>query len=305
MKKKLLYIICFSLLSIILLVACGKEEEPKPYVYYLNADETTVVKGEFDWRRKDPIDSTDSILKGMKNPIDSVVNRSAIPKDLEILTIDFEDGKLKIDFDQTYRTLSKREEVLLRAAVVASMCQVEGVESVEFTIEKEPLVNESGEPVGAMTEADFVRDIGEELNSYTKKELHLYYTNAKGDALVEETANVRCNNNIPIEKIIVEELKKNPSTKGSRVAIPQMAKLLGVSIKDGVCYINFDDGLLQTVPDVTPEVTIYSIVNSIIDGGVADAVQISVNGEKEIKFQEVVDLNTPFEKNSEIVHVEK
>ena len=305
MKKKLLYIICLFAASLILPVACKKEETPDSYVYYLNAEGTSIVKGEYDWKEKDPMDAADNILKGMRNPKDSVVHRSALPKDLKVLSMDLEDVTLKIDFNQKYHTIKKQEEVLLCAAMVGSMSQIEGIQFVEFSIEGEPLVDREGETVGAMSEADFVRDIGEELNAYTEKDLHLYYTNLKGDALVDEIVSVRCNNNIPIEKVIVEQLQKDPKTKGSRVAIPQSAKLLGVSLKDGVCYINFDDGLLQPIPDVAPEVTIYSIVNSIIDGGIANEVQISINGEKEIKFQDVVDLNTPFEKNDEIVYVEK
>lgn len=305
MKKKLLYIICFFAITIILLVACKKEETPDSYVYYLNAEGTSIVKGEYDWDAKDPMDAADNILKGMRNPKDSVVHRSALPKDLKILSMDLEDVTLKIDFNEQFRSIKRQEEVLLCAAMVGSLSQIVGVQFVEFTIEGEPLRDGAGEVIGAVSEADFVRDIGEELNAYTEKNLHLYYTNSKGDSLVEEIVSVRCNNNIPIEKIIVEQLQKNPKTKGNRVAIPQSAKLLGVSLKDDVCYINFDDGLLQPIPDVTAEVTIYSIVNSIIDGGIANAVQISINGEKEIKFQDVVDLNTPLEKNDEIVQVEK
>lgn len=305
MKKKLLFVLCFLIISITCLVSCGKKEQPKSYVYYINAEGTSIVQGEYQWKNEDPAKAAENIIEGMRNPKDSVVHRSAIPKKVEILKMDIDGGRLKIDFNQEYQEMKRPEEILLRAAIVGSMSQIKEIQYVEFTIEGTPLLDGEGEVVGAMSASDFVRDIGEELNSYIKKEFHLYYATAKGDALIEETANVRCNNNIPIEKIIVEQLQKNPKTKGSKVAVPPEAKLLGVSIKDRVCYINFDDGFLQPILDVSPEVTIYSIVNSVVDGGGVDKVQISVNGKKEMKFLDVIDLSKPFEKNDDIVHVEK
>ena len=61
--------------------------------------------------------------------------------------------------------------------------------------------------------------------------------------------------------------------------------LLGVSVKDDVCYVNFDNGFLN-MTDIQPEVTIYSIVNSIIRGGSASKVQILVNGDSNLKYQD-------------------
>lgn len=66
--------------------------------------------------------------------------------------------------------------------------------------------------------------------------------------------------------------------------IPMDTVLLGVSVKDDVCYVNFDNGFLN-MTDIQPEVTIYSIVNSIIRGGSASKVQILVNGDSNLKYQ--------------------
>ena len=49
----------------------------------------------------------------------------------------------------------------------------------------------------------------------------------------------------------------------------------------------------NSVYDVRPEVTVYSLVNSLIEGTNAGSVQIMVNGEKNVSYQESVDLSQP------------
>ena len=70
--------------------------------------------------------------------------------------------------------------------------------------------------------------------------------------------------------------------------------------KDDVCYVNFDNGFLN-MTDIQPEVTIYSIVNSIIRGGSASKVQILVNGDSNLKYQDQVDLSQPLTEREDIV----
>ena len=79
-----------------------------------------------------------------------------------------------------------------------------------------------------------------------------------------------------------------------------MPKLIGVSVKDDICYVNFDNGFLNII-DVQPEVTIYSIVNSIIRSGSASQVQILINGDSNLKYQDTVDLSKPLSEREDIV----
>ena len=60
-------------------------------------------------------------------------------------------------------------------------------------------------------------------------------------------------------------------------------KSLSVTIKDGICYVNFDSTFLTGAYDVLPEVTVYSIVNSLVGGTEAQKVQITINGENRCK----------------------
>ena len=154
--------------------------------------------------------------------------------------------------------------------------------------------------IGAMNDEYFVQNIGSTLHTYQSVDLELYFANSEGDKLVTETEHVRYNSNTLKEKLIVEELMKGPFAETYKKVIPMDTVLLGVSVKDDVCYVNFDNGFLN-MTDIQPEVTIYSIVNSIIRGGSASKVQILVNGDSNLKYQDQVDLSQPLTEREDIV----
>ena len=112
---------------------------------------------------------------------------------------------------------------------------------------------------------------------------------------------VRHSSNVPKEKLIVERLMKGPSGSDAYPVVSPDANLLSVTIKDGICYVNFDSTFLTGAYDVLPEVTVYSIVNSLVEGTEAREVQITINGETDAKYMGVVDLSQPLEENEGLV----
>ena len=62
---------------------------------------------------------------------------------------------------------------------------------------------------------------------------------------------------------------------------------------------------LQPVDQVDPKLTIYSIVNSITASGSAGKVQILVNGETNLSYQETIDISQPFSMNADLIEEEE
>ena len=86
--------------------------------------------------------------------------------------------------------------------------------------------------------------------------------------------------------------------------LPANTKILSVSTKDQICYVNFDQELMNMKSNVKPEILIYSIVNSIVESGTAGQVQISINGESDIRFGQSVPLDQPLSRNLDLVEGE-
>ena len=104
-----------------------------------------------------------------------------------------------------------------------------------------------------------------------------------------------------MEKLIVEQILKGPSQSGEYPTLNPDTKVLGVTVKEGICYVNLDENFLNVTYDVTPEVAIYSLVNSLIEGTDASKVQISVNGETKVSYMDSLDLSEPLKMNGNLV----
>lgn len=296
MRRKIVRLLFGMMFLMLMLTACGKGKEPNgngTYLYYISADGTTLVEKSYEFRGDTPEEEMENYLKEMKKEPESIDYKSAVPADLDIQKAVFQNGRITIDFDADYTKMDASRELLLRASMVRGLCQIAEVTEVEFLVAGEPLKDRGGEQVGAMRSEDFIQNIGSSLHSYQMGDLTLYFANEKGDKLVREEVSVRYNSNMSIEKVIVEQLIKGPSSEEGYPLLPEETNVLGVSVKDHICYVNLDEDFLNNTCPVDPKLTIYAIVNSIVGAGNVSEVQISVKGETDLKYMSSIDLSKP------------
>ena len=74
-----------------------------------------------------------------------------------------------------------------------------------------------------------------------------------------------------------------------------------MAVRDGTCYVNLDGNFSNQIYNVTPEVTIYAITNSLVELSNVNKVQISINGETNINYRENISLSAVFERNLDLV----
>ena len=306
-KKKTRALVLMLLTGILLLMAgCRikeqqQEEDTGYQIYYINKEETSVVTESYEPEAQTTEGLIDELLQQLKtNPTDTE-EKSAIPKNVSVSSWEIENGQLSLHFGSGYQEMNRLYEILCRSAVVRTLCQIPEVESVTFLIGDNPLMNLDETPVGQMTADSFVENTGDEINTYTDTTLKLYFANKAGDKLVEEQVDVRYSSNMSVEKLVVEQLIRGPITKDIYPTIPPETKVLSVSVKDGICYVNLNDGFLEQGYDLTEAVPIYSIVNSLTEIPGISKVQILVNGETNRVYRESIRFDTAFERNLDLV----
>ena len=305
MKTKRCLTICLVLC--LLLSGCSRftgAGDGEYRIYYLNTDGNGLTEEFCDIKGDSTREKIEEVLKLMKEEPDSIDYKSVLIGEVNVKKWELTETKLDIYFNKSYHKLDKASRLLLRAAMVQTLVQIPGVDYVRFFAGDDPITNEEGEELGYLRAEDFVQNTGSSLHSYQEADLTLYFANQKGDKLTAEKESVRYNSNMSIEKLIVEQLMKGPSSADAKPTIPAGTKLLGVSVKDNVCYVNFDEGFLNIADNINPKLTIYSIVNSIIDGGETGQVQILVNGETNISYHETLDMSKPFTRNADIIEEE-
>lgn len=304
-RKYIVSAVC--LLTAVLVAGCGGRTdvgEGESFIYGLNADRTGLVKVRYDISGEEAEKAAEDMLSELKKPAEDIEYTAPLPEEVEINSCKLRGSILDVDFSGEYLETDVLEEKLIRAAVVQSLVKIDGINAVLFTVEGEELKDSSGAPAGLLNEDDFVENTGSSLGAYQTDTLTLYFADESGEKLVAEEIEVRHSTNVSREKLIVERLMQGPKDSGFPVINPS-ANLLSVTIKDGICYVNFDSTFLTGAYDVLPEVTIYSIVNSLVEGTEAQKVQITINGESNAKYMEAVDLSQPLEENMELVAAEE
>ena len=212
--------------------------------------------------------------------------------------------KLYVDVSESYRSLSYTTEVLVRASLVRTLSQVTGVKYVAITVEGGQLHDSLGNVIGLMSADQFIDNAGNEINAYERVRLRLYFANEDGTALIATNRTMAYNTNISMERLVVEQLLSGPGADVADVVYPTInpnTKLLGITVRDGVCYVNFDEGFLTQPYNVSTDVAIYSIVNSLAELNNVNRVQISVNGETGLLYRETISLTTMFERNLDLI----
>lgn len=293
------------LLAIVLVGCASRQEHPKEetgyQIYYINKEETAVVTRTYQPEGNTTEELLGEFLECLRESSGDPEEKPAIPDSVGLVDYTLEKGQLSLCFDLAYLDMNPLYEILCRSAIVRTLCQIPEVENVSFMVEDSPLMDSNETPIGSLNEESFVENAGDEINTYTMTTLQLYFANETGDRLVGERVEVRYSSNMSVEKLVVERLIKGPITKDAYPAIPSETKLVSISTKDGICYVNLDEGFLEQGYDVLEQIPVYSIVNSLTEIPGISKVQILINGETNLTYQESIRLETIFERNLDLI----
>lgn len=300
-------IIIFMLTAAILLsmVGCTKKKADNTVeVYCLNMDVTSSVPESYVLRSKnsDVDKQVDELLGRLQDKPEDSRLRKAIPDGVVVRGHEEKNYNCTVDFSKEYYDLTAAQEVLLRASVVRTLTQLDSISYVTFTVNSIPLVDSDDEIVGSMGADDFVENPGEQINTSVKETLTLYFADKDGTGLEKQTRVIHYSSNIALEKLVVEQLIEGPKGSKLKATLPGTTKLINVSVADRICYLNFDSSFRNTIDNnLTEDVVLYSIVNSLTSLHTVDKVQISLDGENDGMLLYNYKLSNMYEFNKDIV----
>lgn len=281
-------------------------KEAKYHLYYISSDETELVEKIYEPKEETPQAMMKELMQFLKADEASEGHLPLLPGEVKVTTHAITEGTLTLDFNEAYRNMNPVREVLTRAGVVKLFVQLPDIKYVKFTVEGQELTDSNGMPISIMNQDTFVEYSGENINSYQYATIELYFTNQDGTRLIPEERTVYYNSNVPLEKVVLEQLMKGPTTEGLYPTLPERFTILGVTTDSGNCYFNLDSAFLdEALPLADSSVAIYSVVNSIVDDCRAKQVQISINGENNLVFKDCLPLDQFFAKNSKLIQKEE
>ena len=302
MGKKILYMTLMAVALVWIFTACGREEteDENVYpVYFVSNSETRVETHSHVMEALNTEDQLMELVECLSTNPGKLEYKAPFSMGFEVLGIKKEEnGRLQIDVSAAYRELSVTTEVLVRAAVVRTRVQLPDVSMVSITVEGNPLYDSKNNAVGWMNAEQFINNDGNEINTYELARVRLYFADESGTKLIAADREKHYSTNTPLERFVVEELIAGPSGRidGLYPSVNAGTKIVNVTTKDGICYVNLDETFLTVVNNVSTEVSIYAIVNSLAELSNVNKVQILINGEVPASFSA-----STFERDLDIV----
>ncbi len=241
--------------------------ELEPYVYSpLAVEKEERVKELFDVLKMTPSE------KGW---------RHAIPSEIIIEEITLgNNGLLTIAFSESYSRLEKKSEILLRASVVRTLCQLDFVDYVEFVVGEQTLILPNGKPAGLMQADDFIDNTGNSSNFVQTSDISVYFTDSTGKRLEHAEYIIYNDGTKSLEQMSIERILEGPLESESRLypVVNEMTVLKSVTTVDSVCYVDFGGAFMTRRNEVDDEAALYAIVNSLCEIEGVTSVVISFEG---------------------------
>ena len=295
--------LCLTILILCLfLSACGRKGADKSgiRIYYLNKADHALQEQNYTPEADDRERIIEELVAKLCVQPKEMTLRAPI-SGFRLLSSETKGRIVTLNFSGEYYDLSAVEEVLTRTAVVNTMCSFAEVDGVYFLVEGEAFHDADGEEPGVMEPSQFIYNSYTEMRNYERVRLHLYFAGETGDRLVDAFRTVVYNSNMPLERIVLEQVILGPNGSFAYPTVNSETRVINVTTRDRCCYINLSSDFLYGQPDVTAQTAIYSIVNSLCELPSVESVQISVEGNADVTFMESISLMGSFSMNRDLV----
>lgn len=294
-----LNLLILILLCSMLFGACGRDKDQTEGktvdVYYINSKTLGLVTESYTLIGTTMEDQIQELIYMLQQkPPMNALYKNAVLQDINVNWSFDNSGSLLVDLSAAYNSLSKVDRVLCRAAIVKTLSQISGVEIFQFIVGGQPPADEEA---GALTADDFV-DSTDTNNVYKAK---LYFADKEGDALIEYKADIDLSGDESIEELVIQQLINGPTELGMYSTIPEGTVLLNTSKADGICTVDFNEKFLEKLPNISADVAIYSVVNTLAELPDIHKVQFTINSEVQKTYGETKDFDKTFERNLELV----
>lgn len=306
--KKVLCILC-TVILVFGMTGCGEKTDKQLMsyqVFYINSDGSGLTGKTYQLKdaKQDLVSVIKELIIRLQTPQEESL-KSPIDEGIQVVDYQIKENQLSVYFSAGYNNKSGLDEILSRAAIVKTLCQIQEIEYVEFYVEDQPLML-SGNAVGLMSQESFVDELNPQ-DQKQSKETVLYFANKQGNRLKKITTDITYNAVGPIARLLVEQLIAGVSSIQNidetklQSAVPSKTTLNNLTIRDNICYLDLSRDFEQQDPNVSSEVIVYSIVDTLCELPEVTKVQFSVDGEQKEKYGDLEGFNKPLERNLDLL----
>lgn len=287
--------ISISMILIVLgcLCGCGSREndtamqtplaENMIHLYVVEKD--CVVQSDEDYQLKTP----DSVSAS----VDDVMTALLAKGNGQVESYSYmmgEDNSLILELNIGGDSFEKESDLLMMAAITKTLFQLKDIPSIRLTINAK-----SGDVI---EDHLYLRDsfyfYGYEEESLAETEIGIYIPADDGQMLKRVMIKKQTAPDISDQELIVDELVE-------RNILPQGTHVNMVSVHEDMCYLDLSEEFMNGSADISSELAVCALVNSILKQCELDTVQILVDGKQMNTYRGSIDMKNPLPFNSEVV----
>lgn len=221
---------------------------------------------------------------------------AVVPESVNSVHFRVDNDLVNVDFDEGIYDVDNYGIILAVSKISQELCSMDNVNYVSFTVNGILLHDSKNVAYGIFDADSFVENEGALINAYERAELQLYFANEDGSRLVGRRESLVYSSNIGRDRLVVEKIIEGPLSSGAFPTVNPNTTVNVVTTRDGVCYVDLSSDFLNKTTNVTDEVLIYSLVNSLTNLTGINKVQIMIDGKSE---EELV--KNLYERNLELV----
>lgn len=268
----------------------GKKTGAAIDLYYLNAAEDGYHKVSYTLENgDDPLKASKEVIYRLSDTEDNNTDayKASISPGIAVNDVTLKGGSETIDFGAGYNQLDNVQEALLRTSIVKSVLQIDGVDSVTFTVNGSSLMGTDKAPVGVMDEGSILVDDDTASIYAHRQHVKLYYANHKGTKLVAYETDLTLTDNVPVETQVLLALMTPPEGRTDlKSPLPEDFSVNQTQVLNNVCYVDLGSEIENAMTDVKEKITVYAMVDTLSELDTAYQVQFTIDGEKVDKLND-------------------
>lgn len=295
-KSKFIYVLLCAV-TMLFVSACefsvSEEDSDVVKIYYPDSDYEEL---EFEYWNNG--NNPESLIQALNGKAQSAGLRSISNLGVKIDSIKVDENVVSVYFSESYRTLAPADRIIVNASVVKTLTQAEGIEGVRVYAGGTLYTDASGSPLPVLTNDSFLFEDKPGETKYIQ--MCIYYADETGAFLKPVIRDIAYQSGKSPEQLALEQLFADPGSSGLHSAVPAGTKLNSVKVSDGVCYVDMSREFLNPAGNCLPEVSVYSVVDTLVEINGIRRVQILIDG-SEVNMKDNVDISGRLSRNLDLL----
>ena len=188
-------------------------------------------------------------IGGMDSKIPSGFS-AIIPPNTEVLSLNYENGVIKVDFSKDLLNISEKLEEKMVEAIVYTLTSIDKVDGVIIYVEGDILTKLPKTKINLPSTLDKTFGINKEFDLTSTKDITdvtIYYINQISDNYYYVPVTKYINDDRDKASIIIDELSRNFNPNKNLMSfLNDGTRLVSSEVKDGYMYLNFNEDILNS-----------------------------------------------------------